>query len=69
MDKIRYAWMALALGLLLGACADMNMGDDETMEPAAGPTMSDQPDDTGMTESPRGDMMDSDDDEGSDTTQ
>lgn len=63
MDRIKLVLLAFGASLLLGACADMNMGSDEAMEPAAGPTMES---DTGMSGS-EGGMMDSDDDEGADS--
>ena len=69
MNTIKLAILAFGLSLTLGACADM-MGRDEPMvEPAAGPAattrMEEERDDTGLTESQLGDMMDSDDQEGS----
>lgn len=65
MDRIKFVLLAFGLSLGLGACADMNMGGHESMEPAAGSTMDDM-DEPGMNESAPGDMMDSDDDEGAD---
>lgn len=65
MDKIKLAIAVSTLSLALGACADMrgdDMGSPPPMEPAAGPQS-----DTGMTEGQMGDMMDSDDQEGTES--
>ena len=64
MNKTKLVILASGLSLGLGACADMMGHDDTTMEPAAGPMHQDMGEESGLSESGPGDMMDSDDQEG-----
>ena len=44
MDRIKLVLLASGMALSVAACADMMGGDEmEPMEPAAGPTMSEDP--------------------------
>jgi hypothetical protein len=44
MDRIKLVLLASGIALSVAACADMMGGEDmDTMEPAAGPTMSEDP--------------------------
>lgn len=70
MDRLTLTITVLGLGLVVGACADMR-GDDMSspppMEPAAGPDTGMGTQEPGMTEGRMGDMMDTDDQEGTES--